>query len=172
MDFNSLPAILTPDLGLLFWMLLAFLVVFVVLAKFGFPAIINMVEERKAYIDESLRKAHEANEKLAHIQSESEQLLRDAREQSAQIVKDAAATRDQMVAKAEETAREQSVRIIAEAKAQIESEKQAALQEIRGEVARLSVSVAEKVLRRELSSDAAQMEYVDKLLDEVSSNTK
>lgn len=172
MDFNSLPAILTPDLGLLFWMLLAFLVVFVVLAKFGFPAIINMVEERKAYIDESLRKAHEANEKLANIQAESEQLLRDAREQSAQIVKEAAAARDNMVSQAEVKAREESARIIAEAKAQIENEKQAALQEIRGEVARLSVSVAEKVLRRELSSDAAQMEYVDKLLDEVSSNTK
>lgn len=172
MDFNSLPAILTPDLGLLFWMMLAFLVVFYVLAKFGFPAIINMVEERKAFIDESLRKAHEANEKLANIQAESEQLLRSAREQSAQIVKDAAIARDNMVSQAETKAREESARIIAEAKAQIESEKQAALQEIRGEVARLSVSVAEKVLRKNLSSDASQMEYVDELLDEVSSNIK
>lgn len=172
MDFNSLPAILTPDLGLLFWMMLAFLVVFFVLAKFGFPAIINMVEERKAFIDESLRKAHEANEKLANIQAESEQLLRSAREQSAQIVKDAAIARDNMVSQAETKAREESARIIAEAKAQIESEKQAALQEIRGEVARLSVSVAEKVLRKNLSSDASQMEYVDELLDEVSSNIK
>lgn len=172
MDFNSLPAILTPDLGLLFWMMLAFLVVFFVLARFGFPAIINMVEERKAFIDESLRKAHEANEKLANIQAESEQLLRSAREQSAQIVKDAAIARDNMVSQAETKAREESARIIAEAKAQIESEKQAALQEIRGEVARLSVSVAEKVLRKNLSSDASQMEYVDELLDEVSSNIK
>lgn len=172
MDFNSLPAILTPDLGLLFWMLLAFLVVFFVLAKYGFPAIVNMVEERKAYIDESLRKAHEANEKLANIQAESEQLLRDAREQSAQIVKDAAAARDSMVSQAEVKAREESARIIAEAKAQIENEKQAALKEIRGEMARLSVSVAEKVLRKELSAEAAQMEYVDRLLDEVSSNAK
>lgn len=69
-------------------------------------------------------------------------------------------------------AREESARIIAEAKAQIENEKQAALKEIRGEMARLSVSVAEKVLRKELSAEAAQMEYVDRLLDEVSSNAK
>ena len=172
MDLNSLPAILTPDLGLLFWMLLAFLVVFFILAKYGFPAIVNMVEGRKAYIDESLRKAHEANEKLANIQAESEQLLREAREQSAQIVKDAAAARDSMVSQAEVKAREESARIIAEAKAQIENEKQAALKEIRGEMARLSVSVAEKVLRKELSAGAAQMEYVDRLLDEVSSNAK
>lgn len=172
MDFNNLPAILTPDLGLLFWMLLAFLVVFFILAKYGFPAIVGMVEKRKAYIDESLAKAHEANEKLANIQAESEQLLREAREQSAQIVKDAAAARDSMVSLAEVKAREESARIIAEAKAQIENEKQAALKEIRGEMARLSVEVAEKVLRKELSSDAAQMEYVDQLLDEVSSNAK
>lgn len=172
MDFNSLPAILTPDLGLLFWMMLAFLVVFIVLAKKGFPAILKMVEERKAYIDESLQKAHEANEKLANIQAESERVLREAREQSAQIVKDAAAARDSMVALAQEKAREESARIIAEAKAQIETEKQAALSEIRGEVARLSVGIAEKVLRKQLSAEAAQMEYVDKLLDEVSSNNK
>ena len=75
MDLQNLPAILTPDLGLLFWMLLAFLVIFFVLAKFGFPVITNMVEERKAYIDDSLKKAHEANEKLANIQQEGENLL-------------------------------------------------------------------------------------------------
>ena len=68
MDFTKLPAILTPDLGLLFWMLLAFLVIFGILAKYGFPAILNMVDERNRYIDESLRKAHEAEERLANIQ--------------------------------------------------------------------------------------------------------
>ena len=67
-----MPSFLTPDFGLLFWMLIAFLVVFFILAKFGFPAIINMVEERKKYIDESLQSAREANEKLANIKAESE----------------------------------------------------------------------------------------------------
>lgn len=62
---ENLPSILTPDLGLLFWMFLAFLVVFFVLSKYGFPVIINMVEKRKSYIDDSLRKAHEASERLA-----------------------------------------------------------------------------------------------------------
>ena len=69
---ENLPSILTPDLGLLFWMLLAFLVVFGVLAKFGFPAIVGMVEERKKFIDESLKSAHEAAERLTNIQQESE----------------------------------------------------------------------------------------------------
>ena len=93
MDFTQLPSILTPDLGLLFWMLLAFLVVFGVLAKFGFPAIINMVDERNRYIDESLRKAHEAEERLANIQQEGESILQEAREKQAQILKEAAESR-------------------------------------------------------------------------------
>lgn len=168
MESLNLPAVLTPDLGLLFWMLVAFLVVFFVLAKFGFPAIVGMVEERKKYIDESLQKAHEANEKLASITAQSEKMLTDARGRSAQIVKEAAATRDNIIAAAQEKARDEGARMIQEAKQLIEGEKQAALQEIRGEVAKLSISVAEKILRKQLSDEASQMQYVDKLLDEVS----
>lgn len=167
-----MPAILTPDLGLLFWMLLAFLVIFFVLAKFGFPAIVNMVEERKKFIDDSLRKAHEANERLANIQAESEKLLQEARERQSVIMKEAAAARDNMIASAEAKAREESARIISEAKAQIETEKQAAIADIRQQVAALSISVAEKILRQHLSDDKKQMEYVDKLLDEVSANAE
>ena len=123
MDLQNLPAILTPDLGLLFWMLLAFLVIFFVLAKFGFPVITKMVEERKAYIDDSLKKAHEANEKLANIQQEGENLLKEARERQQQILSEAAQTRDAIVEQAQSKAREESSRIITEAKAQIEAEK-------------------------------------------------
>jgi len=172
MDLQNLPAILTPDLGLLFWMLLAFLVIFFVLAKYGFPVITKMVEERKAYIDDSLKKAHEANEKLANIQIESEALLKEARERQQQILSEAAQTRESIVEQAQTKAREEGARIISEAKAQIEAEKQNAISDIRKQVAELSVQVAEKVLREKLSSDAAQMKYVDKLLDEVSSNAK
>jgi F-type H+-transporting ATPase subunit b len=172
MDLQNLPSILTPDLGLLFWMLLAFLVIFFVLAKYGFPVVTKMVEERKAYIDDSLKKAHEANEKLANIQQEGENLLKEARERQQQILTEAAQTRDAIVEKAQMKAREEGTRIITEAKAQIEAEKQNAIADIRKQVAELSVQVAEKVLRKELSSDAAQMQYVDKLLDEVSSNVQ
>ena len=169
MDFSTLPSILTPDPGLLLWMLGAFLVVFFVLAKFGFPAIIGMVEKRKNYIDESLRKAHEASTRLENIKQESESILQEARDKQAVILKEAAATRDSAQAKA----REESARIISEAKAEIESQKQAAISEIRGEVARLSVEVSEKVLRQKLGTDQAQMDYIDRMLDEVvSSNDK
>ena len=169
---ENLPSILTPDLGLLFWMLLAFLVVFFVVAKFGFPAIIGMVENRKQYIDESLKKAHEASERLANIQKEGESMLQEARQKQAQILKEAADTRDAIVAQAQEKAREEGNRLIAEAKGEIESQKQAAISEIRAQVAELSVKVAEKILRKELASDAAQMETIDRLLDEVTVEDK
>ena len=169
---EKLPSILTPDLGLLFWMLLAFLVVFFVVAKFGFPAIIGMVENRKQYIDESLKKAHEASERLANIQKEGESMLQEARQKQAQILKEAADTRDAIVAQAQEKAREEGNRLIAEAKGEIESQKQAAISEIRAQVAELSVKVAEKILRKELASDAAQMETIDRLLDEVTVEDK
>ena len=170
MDFTQLPAILTPDLGLLFWMLLAFLVVFFVLAKFGFPAIINMVDERNKYIDESLLKAREAQERLANIQKEGESILQEARAKQAQILKEAADTRDAIVEKAQEKAHQESARIVSDAKAEIEQQKKAAIADIRKQVATLSVEIAEKVLKQNLQGDKAQMDLIDRMLDDASLN--
>lgn len=169
---DNLPSILTPDLGLLFWMLLAFLVVFFILAKFGFPAIINMVDKRNKYIDDSLRKAHEASERLENIKQEGESMLQEAREKQAQILKEATDTRDAIVEKAQEKAKEESDRLISDAKAEIDTEKQNAISDIRSQVAGLSVQIAEKILRNKLTKDGAQMELIDRLLDEVSENKK
>ena len=170
MDFTKLPSILTPDLGLLFWMLIAFLVVFFVLAKYGFPAIINMVDERKRYIDESLQKAHEASERLENIKQEGEAILQEAREKQAQMLKEAAETRDAIVEKAQEKAREESARLLNDAKLEIEQQKQAAIADIREQVATLSVEIAEKVLKQNLKDDKSQMDLIDRMLDDVSSN--
>lgn len=114
--------LLIPDSGLLFWMTLVFIIVFIILWKAGFPAIIKMVTDRKAYIDESLKKAHEANEKLANIQKEGESILQEAREKQAAILKEAADTRDAIVEKAQDKAREEGARLLSDAKAQIETE--------------------------------------------------
>ena len=160
-------SLLTPDFGLFFWMTVVFLCVLAILWKWGFPVIINMVNERKEYIDGSLKKAHEATERLANIQKEGENLLREAREKQALLLKEAKETHDNIVAKAESDAREQANKMIADAKTQIEAEKSAAIREIRAQVAELSVQIAEKVIRQNLSTDAAQMKLIDKLLDEV-----
>ena len=172
MDFSTLPSILTPDLGLLFWMLLAFLVVFFVLAKFGFPSIIIMVDKRKKYIDESLSKAQKAAAQLENIKQESDAMLQEAREKQAVILKEAATTREAIVAQAQEKAREESVRIINDAKEEIKNKKQAAISEIRQQVAALSVEISEKVLRQKLGTDKAQMDYINQMLDEVTANNK
>jgi F-type H+-transporting ATPase subunit b len=170
MESLNLPAILTPDFGLFFWMLVAFLVVFLLLAKFGFPVITNMVEERKNFIDESLRKAHEAQERLANIEKEGESILQEAREKQAQILKEAAETRDAIVEKAQDKARQESARLLEDAKAAIDQEKKAAIADIRKQVATLSVEIAEKVLKKNLKDDQSQMDLIDRMLDDVSAN--
>ena len=161
-------SLITPAFGLFFWMTVVFLIVLVILKKWGFPVIVNMVNERKEYIDSSLAKAHEATEKLANIQMEGEALLQEAREKQAQLLKEAKETHDAVVAKADADAREQANKLLSEAKAQIENENASAIREIRAQVAELSVQIAEKVVRQNLSTDKAQMQLIDKLLDEVS----
>ena len=167
MESLNLPAILTPDFGLFFWMLIAFLVVFVLLAKFGFPVITGMVEERKNFIDESLRKAHEAQERLANIEKEGESILQEAREKQAQILKEAAETRDAIVEQAQTKARAEGARLLDDAKIAIEQEKKAAIADIRAQVATLSVEIAEKVLKQNLKDDKSQMDLIDRMLDDV-----
>ena len=162
--------LLIPSTGLLFWMSLTFFVVLFILWKFGFPVITNMVKERQAFINDSLRKAHEANERLANIQKEGESILQDAREKQAQILKEAAETREAIVEQAQEKARQEGARLLEDARLAIEQEKKAAIADIRKQVATLSVEIAEKVLRANLKDDASQMALIDRMLDDVSTN--
>ena len=162
--------LLIPSTGLLFWMSITFLVVLFALWKWGFPVITDMVKERQAFINDSLQKAHEANERLANIQKEGESILQEAREKQAQILKEAAETRDAIVEKAQDKARQEGARLMEDAHIAIEQEKKAAIAEIRQQVATLSVEIAEKVLRQNLKDDKTQMDLIDRMLDEVSVN--
>jgi len=163
-------SLITPDFGLFFWMTVVFLVVLFILWKYGFPVIVKMVNERKAFIDESLNKAREANERLANIQKEGESILQEAREKQALILKEAAQTRDSIVERAQDKARAEGSRLLEEAKAAIEQEKKAAIADIRKQVATLSVEIAEKILRQNLRDDKSQMDLIDRMLDDVSAN--
>lgn len=162
----NLPSILTPDFGLLFWMLLAFLIVFFLMAKYGFPIITKMVEDRKNYIDESLQKAHEANERLAGIQQESERLLAEARAKQAEILAQAKATGDSIVSEARNKAQADGAKLLQEAKAQIAAEKENALRDIRQTVADLSIVIAEKVVRQKLANNDEQQTLIEQMLNE------
>lgn len=148
-------------------MIIAFGVVFFVLAKFGFPIITQMVDNRKKYIDESLEAARQANEKLAKIQEESAAMLKQTQEQQSKILAEAMEMRKQIVEKAQTEATTAGQKILEEAKQQIQIEKEDAIRDIRRQVGELSVLVAEKVLRQSLSADKDQMAMIDRMLDEL-----
>jgi len=160
-------SLLTPEIGLLFWMIVAFGVVFFVLAKFGFPIIVNMVDERKKYIDDSIEAAREANEKLAKVQEETQAMLKEAQEKQSQILAEAVNMRNKIVEEAKTEATVAGQKILAEAKQQIETEKEDAIRDIRRQVGLLSVEISEKVLRQNLKDDASQMAMIDRMLDEI-----
>ena len=162
--------LLKPDLGLLFWMLVSFGIVFFVLAKYGFPIIVKMVDERKAFIDKSLEAAKAANDRLAGIQAESERLLKQTRDEEMRILKDAQDARSKIIGEAKEQAAVEAGKLIAEAKTAIQKEKDSAIRDIQNQIADLSINIAEKVLRKNLDNPPAQRELVEKLIDEAQKN--
>lgn len=164
--------LLTPDPGLVIWMIIIFGIVFFILAKYGFPVIIRMVEERKAYIDDSLKAARKANEELAGIKTQSEAILAKAHEEQARILAEAAATRDRIVKDAQNRAIAEGQRLMDELKKQLETEKESAIRDIRRQVALLSVGIAEKVMRAELADKDKQMKLIDRMLDEMIESNK
>ena len=159
--------LMLPDSGLLFWMTIIFAIVFFVLAKFGFPIITGMVEKRNKRISDSLEAARIAEEAIAHLTEEQERIISETRANQSKLLQEAASERDKMIAQAQDKAREEAQKSMDEARVRIQEEKEAAVTEVRQEVAKLSIAIAEKVIRKELSSDASQKALVDKLLDEL-----
>lgn len=161
-------SLLMPDSGLLFWMVLIFAIVFAILAKWGFPVVTSMIDKRKEYIAHSLELAKEADQKMANIVKEQDRIISEARSEQNSILKEAAEARNSIIRQAQEQARDEAARLIAEAKVQIQAEKESAMSEIRSQVAMLSVNVAEKVIRKSLSTDQDQMDLIGKMVEESS----
>ena len=159
--------LMLPESGLLFWMTVIFGLVLFVLAKFGFPLITGMVEKRNKRISDSLEAARIAEDALANLQQEQERLISETRSEQARLMQEAAAERDRMIAQAQEQARAEAQKIMDDARERINEEKEAVMKEIRNEVAKVSISIAEKIVRKDLSSDASQKELVDKLINKL-----
>ena len=160
-------SLLLPDSGLLFWMFLSFGIVFVVLAKYGFPIIVKMVEGRKTYIDQSLEVAREANAQLSKLKEQGEALVVAANKEQGRILKEAMQERDKIIHEARKQAEAAAQKELDEVKKQIQIEKDEAIRDIRRQVAILSVDIAEKVIRKNLDDKREQMEMIDRILDEV-----
>lgn len=159
-------SLLTPEPGLVFWMLIAFGVVLFILIKFGFPTILNSVEKRKNWIDESLDAARDAREELANVKKAGEEMLATTREEQAAMLRETESLREKLLKQAREDAHKESEKIIASARDQIRTEKEEALRQIRGEVAVLSLDLTEKILREKLNTGEEQMNLITRLLDE------
>ena len=160
-------SLLTPEPGLLLWMTISFGIVVLILVKYGFPTILESVNQRNNYIEESLKSAREAKEELAKVKETSELILADARKEQKVILKEASRLSEQIMNEARENAVMESDRILAKARTQINAEKEEALKSIRSEVTKLSVALTEKILREKLSSEKEQMGMIDRLLDEI-----
>ena len=160
--------LLLPESGLLFWMTIIFAIVFFILARFGFPVITGMVEKRNRRISDSLEAARMAEEALAHLTEEKDRVLAETRLEQERLMKEAAAERDRVILQAQTKAREEADKILADTRERIQEEKEAAIKELRNEVALISMSIAEKVVRKELSTGAGQKELVDRLVEKVS----
>ena len=159
--------LMIPDSGLLFWMTIIFALVFFILARFGFPIITGMVEKRNKRIADSLEAARIAEEALANLRQEQERLMAETHAEQIRLMQEAAAERDRMIAQAQEKAKDEAQKIMDDARVRITREKEMAMKEIRSEVAKISLAIAEKVVRKELASDTAQKELVDRLVDDV-----
>ncbi len=164
--------LLQPEAGVLFWMTLAFAVVFIVLARYGFPVIMRAIEERKAYIDRSLEEARAAERKLRELDAEGQAVRAAAERERGRILREAAETRDALLAEARRKADEEGARIVAAAREKAEGEREAILQDARHQVALLSIAITEKMLRERLDDEASQTRLAEKMLDEMESRSE
>ena len=163
--------LITPDTGLLFWMVLIFGIVFFILAKWGFPAITGMVDTRNEHIDESLRLAEEARARMSKLAEEQEAMIAQTRQEQGRILKEAAQARSEILAQAKADAQAQTAQMVEKAREQIANERETALRDIRRQVALLSVDVAEKVLRAKLEATPEQQALIDRYVDESRSSS-
>ncbi len=162
--------LLTPEFGLFFWTLLAFLTVWFLLRKFAWKPILKMLHERETGIADSIATAERVKAEMQQMQSQNEALLIQAREERTQLLKEAKETKDRIINEAKEQAKVEAGKIMDDTRMQIERQKNAALTEVKNEIGNLAVEVAEKILRKQLNNNEAQADYVKMLADEIRMN--
>lgn len=162
--------IVLPQLGLFFWTALLFLVTFFILKKFAWKPIIKGLKDREEGIENSLLQAQKARDEMASLKSENEALLREARQERDKMIQEANRMRDQILTEAREKAQEAAGKELDKAKVQIESEKKAALAEIKNTAGGFAVEIAEKLLRRQFDKPDEQKSFAEKLISDLSNN--
>ncbi len=162
--------LVTPAIGLVFWTVLIFLILVFLLAKFAWKPILHMVETRNKSIEDALNSAEIARKEMAGLKAENEQIIKEARAEHDKIIREAREMKEKIIAESKETAKQEADKIVAQARELIESEKLAAINELKNQVAVLSVDIAEKVLRNELSDKKKQSELINDILEHANIN--
>ena len=163
-------SVMKPDPGLVFWTFLIFLLVWIILGRVAFKPIQKALKKREDDIQDSLDEAKRARDEMAQLQSQNEQLLKEAQEERAKILREAKDTKEAIIKEAKEEAKEEAKKIVADAKAQINNMRMETMTNIRNEVGTMAVDIAEKVLRSKLQGDKEQEALVNRLVDEIKFN--
>lgn len=162
--------LIQPGIGLIFWMTLSFVLVLFLLKKYAWKPIINGLNEREKTIDEALNEANKAREEMKELKLDNEALLKEAKSERDAILSEARKIKEDIIDKAKLKANDEAIRIVDSALAQIENEKMAALTDLKNQIAVLSIEIAEKVLKQELSTDKKHQDLIKKLVDEIKIN--
>jgi len=162
--------LITPDFGLLFWMLVSFGIVLFILKKFVWKPVLKTLKDRDNSIADSLNSAKKAREEMSKLQDDNKKIIAEARAERDELLKDAKITKDNIIRQSEIEAKERANKIIANAQMEIENQKNKALAEIKEKVAELSIDIAEKILKRELKDENSQSEYVGSLIKDIKLN--
>ena len=162
--------LIKPGIGLIFWMMVSFLTVMFILKRFAWKPILGALKERETSIEDALKQADKAREEMANLQSANEKLLQEARIERDTTLKEAREMKDHIIADAKTKAKEEADRLVQGARESIKNEKMAAITELKNQVATLSIDIAEKILKNELSDEEKQRNLNSSLIDEVNLN--
>ncbi len=160
----------TPDFGLVFWMFVAFGVLFLGLWKFAWPVILKSVDERANLIDKGVEYAQAAKEQLDNARQEAETYLNEARRQQADILREADKMKTQIIEQAREAAQAEAQKVMDSAKLQIQQQQKEAQQQFRNQVSEFAIQIAGKIVKNQMQQDGAQNKLVDAMLDEIENN--
>lgn len=158
------------DFGLVFWMFLAFLILFIVLWKWGWPVILKNMDERANTIDKGVEFAQQAKQQLDTAREEAQKYMEEAQAKQAEILRDAEKMKTRIIDEAKQQAGLEAQKVMDAAKVSIEQSRKEAELQFRNEVSKFSIEIAEKMVRNQMKSDDAQVKLVDKLLDEIENN--
>lgn len=162
--------LVTPGIGLLFWMLLSFSIVLFILKKFAWKPIMKALKDRESSIEDALQSAEKAKEEMAKLHYENEKIIAEAKEERDKLMKEARGVKDKIISDAKIRTAEETNKMVEIARLNIQNEKVAAISEMKNQVAILSVEIAEKILKQKLSGDKDQKKWIRNLLKEIKLN--